>query len=211
MNPIPLFSSLVSIVGVSLLIRNYMEGKSLIALIFSFQLFDMFIGQILEFLSSSIGWDTLMYKIYYFSSPLSAGILAVGVLYASNRGRYGKIFTLYLFILSLILLYKMMFTEVYRDKLMELGEYVGGQALPNDVRIISPLFTIPSGLIILGISLYEIWRSKFGNIGWILIFIGNLAFMMAGGLLRMGYGLLFLVGELIATAILVAAYIRLSR
>ncbi len=212
-NVIPLFSAIVSMIGAILLVRMYSKNKYIVAIIFALQLADMFIGQLLEFLASSIGWTTVSYKIYYLSSPLSAGILAVGVAYAANKYRLGKYLGIYIVILTFILGVRLALATVNVEALETYREFVGGKALEESIRILSPPITIPSGIIILGISILQAFRGKIKEYryGWIGILLGNLVFMVAGGLLRRGYAEAFLVGELIATIILAGSFIRLGK
>jgi hypothetical protein len=77
LNPAPPAGSLVSLAGILVLARQYLHGRrEAFKLLFAAQLAVMFDGQALEFWSSVAGWSVALYKLYYFSSPLSAGVLA---------------------------------------------------------------------------------------------------------------------------------------
>ena len=215
MNPVPLASALVSLVGVVLLARVFAGYRGLAVLFFALQLGDMIVGQLLEFAASVWGWSTVGYKVYYMSSPLSAGLLAVAVLFALGYRRAGLGFLAYTMLVSLVLASKLVSVEVDLTVLEARGEAVGGMALPDDVRIFSPLLTIPSGLIVLLVPVIRIVGKRVGvpgMVGGLLgIVVGNLVFLVAGSLLRRGMGEAFLVLELVATVILAWSFLRVAR
>lgn len=215
MNPVPLASALVSLVGVVLLARVFVVYRGLAVLFFALQLGDMMVGQLLEFAASVWGWSIVGYKVYYLSSPLSAGLLAVAVLFALGYRRVGWTFLAYTMLVSLVLASKLVRVEVDLAVLEARGEAVGGLALPEGVRILSPLLTIPSGLVALLLPLIHIVRRRVRapgmSAGLLGIIAGNLVFLVAGGLLRRGMGDVFLVLELVATVILAWSFFKISR
>jgi len=208
MYPAPLLSSLASLTGSLILARQYLVGRKLFKLLFMLQLIDMLVGQFLEFYASTWGWGTLLYKIYYLSSPLSAAILALGVIEVWGNRRLVTAFAIYTLIVTGSLAYHLASSTVDAGKLSELGPFVGGMALPMKVRLHSPLLTIPSGLIILVLSGYLYYRRRASP--FLLLLLGNLVFMAAGGLLRRGHGEAFLWLEFIATIILAYSYIKME-
>ncbi len=143
--------------------------------------------------------------MYYFSSPLSAALLAIGVAVLLGWRRLAAGFTLYTIVIAALLALRLSGAAVDAGKLAELGPFVGGQAMPESVRILSPTLTIPSGLAIFALSIIGFRRFKAPE--YAAIIAGNLVFMIAGGLLRRGYGEAFLWLELLATIILEYAFI----
>ena len=214
MNVVPLLSALVSLAGVVVLLRLYAGGGGLVPLLFALQLLDMLVGQALEFYASLGGWSVGGYKVYYLSSPLSAGLLAGAVSYALGWRRLSQALALYTLLVTMALAVRLAGAPVDEALLAERGEGVGGMALPREVRVFSPLLTIPSGLASLALPLHHLAKKKppaplaRGLMG---VIAGNLVFMVAGALLRRGMGQAFLVGELIATLILAASFTAIAR
>ena len=203
--PAPLLSSIVSAVGAAILLRQYIRSRRLFKLVFALQLLDMLVGQALEFYASASGWSVAAYKVYYFSSPLSAALLAIGVAVLLSWRKFAAGFTLYTLIVAVVLALRLSGATVDVTRLEELGPFVGGQAMPESVRVLSPILTIPSGLAIFALSIIGFRRFKAPE--YAAIIAGNLVFMIAGGLLRRGYGEAFLWLELLATIILAYAFI----
>ncbi|MEB3780099.1 MAG: hypothetical protein GSR85_07710 [Desulfurococcales archaeon] len=204
--PAPLFSSVVSLVGIIILLRQYVSGAKLYKLLFALQLLDMMVGQVLEFLASTAGWTINGYRLYYFSSPLSAALLGLAVIALTGRNRLFKVFLVYVIILTVILGVQVVRAEPSLNKLEELGPFVGGEAMPGYVRILSPLLTIPSGIIILILAAEGFLKTR--NQAYAGILAGNIIFMIAGALLRQGYAEAFLWLELLATIVLAYSFIK---
>ncbi len=202
---VPLLSAIVSISATSYLAWLYSNRKKLHYLLFSAMMLDMFIGQILEFYAEIASWTPTLYKIYYYTSPLSPALAAIGVISILGRKRLLTGFTLYTIIVSIILAYRVATAQINQEALV-LGPYVGGEAMAKEARIISPLLTTPGGLILIigSIMAYKTDRRT----AYLLILLGALVFMIAGGLLRKGYGEVFLVLELLGTVLLAVAFIK---
>ncbi len=204
--PAPLLSSIVSTAGTLILLRQYLERARLYKIIFALQLLDMLIGQLLEFIASAAGWSVIGYKIYYFTSPLSAALLGLGVIALTGKSRLFKLFLAYVVIVTVMLGIGVARASPDPNKLGELGPFVGGQAMPKDVRVLSPPLTIPSGLIVIALALDGYRRTR--SHVYTGIVSGNIVFMVAGALLRQGYGEAFLWLELIATIILAYSFVK---
>ncbi len=206
MYPAPLLSSLASITGSIILLKLYFSDRRVFRLLFMLQLIDMLVGQFLEFYASLNGWTTALYRVYYFSSPLSAALLALGVTALLGYKRLLKVFTVYTLIMAILLLYGVASAGIDVDALDRLGPFVGGMAMPDNVRILSPPITIPSGIIALVLAV--IGYRRYGGLEYLGLVLGNLVFLVAGALLRAGHGELFLWLELVATVILAYSFIK---
>ncbi len=202
---VPALSAIVSGLAAFYLVLLYTRSRELHYLLFAIMMADMLVGQILEFYSGIRGWSVGLYKVYYYTSPLSPALGALGVLALMGRRRALVAFTIYMVALGALLAYSVMEASVDQSRL-SLGPYVGGAAIEEGVRRLSPPLTVPGGLILLlgGVTLYRRTRRA----AHLLIALGALVFMIAGGLLRHGYGAEFLVLELIGTAILAYAYVE---
>lgn len=202
---VPLASSIVSALALLLLLKRYLEEARLYYLLFALMMADMLVGQVLEFYSGLRGWTPGLYKVYYYTSPLSPALGALSVLALLRYRVPLAALGVYTLGVSLVLAYKVALASVDVAAL-NAGPFVGGTAMEESVRILSPLLTIPGGLAMLigGILAY---RST-GRIPHVMITLGALVFMAAGALLRHGYGAEFLVMEFIGTAVLAYAFIE---
>ena len=207
----PLASAAASLAGILVLARQALGARGRVRLYkaaFAAQLAAMLVGQALEFYSSLGGWTPGLYKVYYFSSPLSAGLLAVGVALLAGAPRLAGAFLAYTAAVEAALAARLAGAPVDVAVLEELGPGVGGAALPGSVRVLSPILTVPSGLAVLALAARGYVRDREGRPAYAAILAGNLVFLVAGGLLRAGYGDAFLVLELAATLLLVYGFAR---
>ena len=200
---VPLLSAIVSISATSYLVWLYNSRKKIYYLLFAAMMFDMFIGQILEFYAEAIGWTPGLYKLYYYTSPISPVLGALGVVALLGRKKALLVLGLYTLVVSIILAYRVATAEINTEAL-ELGPYVGGEAMAREARILSPLLTTPGGLVLIIGSILAYRGDK--KVAYLAILLGALVFMIAGGLLRKGYGEVFLVLELVGTILLAYAF-----
>ena len=201
----PLLSSIVSLAAALLLLRGYVREGGVARLIFALAMVDMLAGQVLEFYASVGEWCDLLYKIYYFTSPLSPMLGGLGVLALLRDRRPLKALTVYAAVVTVILAYSVAAAAIDYSKLA-LGPFVGGEAMEAGVRRLSPLLTIPGGLAMIAGGAYTYWRVRAA--ANLLIVAGAILFMVAGALLRMGQAELFLWLELVATLMLAYAFVR---
>lgn len=202
---VPLISATVSGASSIYLVMLFLRLRKLHYLLFAFMMVDMLAGQLLEFYSGFIGWNEVLYKIYYFTSPLSPALGALGVLSLLGWRRALAAFGIYTIIAAAILAYGVAQAAISSTELGK-GPYVGGSAMEEFVRRLSPPLTIPGGLVLLAGSVMAFRRlSRYSHL---VIAMGALVFMIAGGLLRHGYGVEFLVLEMIGTTLLAYAFIK---
>jgi len=208
LNPLPLLSSLVSLAALYFLAVGYIRTKHVYKLILAISFATVLIGTFLEFYSSIAGWSTALYKVYYFTSPLTPAIMSLGLIAYVRRRSILYVLTAYYTILALVLAYSVIVAQVDTST-FELGPAIGGEGMPRSARMLSPLFTIPGGLILLVGGLALSYTSRLKIPTYPLIAIGALVFMIAGFILRLGYGNLFLALELVGVAIFAYAFATL--
>ena len=77
---------------------------------------------------------------------------------------------------------------------------VAGTALPDSVRIYSPLFTIPGSVALIGIAAYSFWRTRMLFNLW--IGIGAVIIAAGGSLARFGLSWALYIGEFVGIAVM---------
>ncbi len=192
MNYFPLLSSIVSGIFAVLLAIQYSKRRKKHQLIWTISLVMFFIATLLEFVADfmyvtyapSIGWNEPMYRMYYvFTSPMVA-LMGAGCFYLLTHYPLGKYFLYYTIALT-IPLFVLGFVAPVGDALQEAvietgGTEIGGVAMPQYVRIFSPLLTIPGGIAIIGGAFYSFWLDRTRKYN-LLIALGGI-FPFLGGL-----------------------------
>jgi len=118
-----------------------------------------------QFLAEAYGWSVTVYKVYYlFAAPLVA-VLGIGSVFLIHR-RAGIGFALYTAAIFVGFAAAVAGATVNTDALSS-AIPVAGTALPDNVRIFSPLFTIPGSVALIGVAAYSYWRSRLSFNLWI--------------------------------------------
>lgn len=192
MNYFPLVSSIISAVFALLLAMQYRKKRKRHQLIWSISLLMFFLATLLEFLAEftyatnpqSLGWSELTYKLYYVLSPVMVAFMGAGSLYLLAHVPAGKYF-LYYTIAMTIPLFILGFAAPVGQTLKQAvaqagGTEIAGAAMPEYVRVFSPLLTIPGAIAIIGGALWSFWLERTRRFS-LLIALGGL-FPSAGGL-----------------------------
>ncbi len=158
------------------------------------------------------GWGWLHYKFYYAISPIQVALLGLGVvslyIYNWGSGRGLRIYLAYTAIISILLLSAVATAELDTEALGNV--FVGGRAMPEEVRRLSPPLTVPSGLITIIVPLYYYARRE-RKLHALLIPLASIVMMFAGGAIRRGRVDVFYLLEFVASVILLAAFYQLYR
>ncbi|MDP2232291.1 MAG: hypothetical protein Q8K89_01530 [Actinomycetota bacterium] len=161
-------------------------------------------------------WDPFVYRIYIVLAASLVGFLGLGTLYLITKKRYiGHAYLAFNLIGLAIFFWGAFTVELQMDKLIP-GIVVGGQALGDSgtfPRMMSLWFNIPGSLLLLGGSAWSVvkfWPKKeYRYRSWanVLIFVGTLLIASAGSMARLGSTAGLYVGEMIASAILLAGFL----
>src|SRR5207253_2236096 len=139
-----------------------------------------------------------VYKIYYLVAAPLVAVLGIGSVFLVHR-RAGIGFALYTVAIFIGFAAAVAGATVNTDALAS-AIPVAGTALPDNVRIFSPLFTVPGSVALIGVAAYSYWRSRLSFNLW----IGIGALVIAGGasLARYGISWALYIGELVGIAIM---------
>ncbi len=206
----PLVSSIVSAIFAILLLAQYVQRRKTHQLIWTVALTMFFLTTLFEFLAEPevYGGTVPMYKVYYILTPPMVALLGVGTLYLLTHKPWGKYFLIYTVIFS-IPLFALGLTASVDAEAVAGGFEIAGQAMPQHVRIFSPLFTIPGGILLIGGALYSYWLDRTRKYN-LLIALGGI-FPFLGGLeARFGGETFFFAFETVGTILLFSGFM-LSR
>src|SRR2546425_10816078 len=118
-----------------------------------------------QFLAEAYGWSVTVYKVYYlFAAPLVA-VLGIGSVFLIHR-RAGIGFALYTAIIFAGFAAAVAGATVNTDALAS-AIPVAGTARPANVRMFSPLFTVPGSVALVGVAAHSYWRSRLSFNLWI--------------------------------------------
>ncbi len=158
------------------------------------------------------GWGWFHYKFYYAISPIQVALLGLGVvslyIYRWMGGRGLQLYLAYTAVVSLLLLAAVASAELNTEALSDV--FVGGRAMPDEVRRFSPLLTVPSGLFTIVVPLYYYARKE-KRLHALLIPLASIVMMIAGGAIRRGQVDVFYLLEFVASVILTAAFYQVYR
>ncbi|GEN33912.1 MULTISPECIES: hypothetical protein [Aneurinibacillus] len=135
-------------------------------------------------LSYLIGWESTMYRIWYVAAASLVAFLGAGQLYFTVKPKLAHTFLLLMGVLTISMFVKVFNSSLHLEQLALHGEEIGGTALPREVRLYSPLLTIPGSFALIIGSFYTFFRrhSKAG----LWIGVGSLIIAMGGTLTRFG-------------------------
>ena len=199
----PLLTTLISLFFTISVFRQYSKRRKIYQFIWGIGLLIFSITTLFEFISEIYGWNIFMYRAYYVLIASLVAILGLGTVYLFNR-RAGKYLTLYFAVVITALLILTLNADVDAEKLKEIT--VGGSAMPNGVRIISPFLTIPGSIALIGGALYS-WRITRRSYN-LFIAIGALLVASGGGLSRFGMEWALYMLELLGVAVMYIGFIK---
>lgn len=199
----PLITALIGIFFTASVFRQYSKRRKIYQFIWGSGLFIFSLTALFEFISEIYGWSTTLYRAYYILIATLVAVLGLGTVFLFNR-RAGRFLTLYMAVITTILVISVMNTHVDAEKLKE--RTVGGGAMPADVRMLSPMLTIPGSIALIGGALYSwyLMRRSYN----LFIAMGALLVASGGGLSRFGLEWALYVLELAGIAIMYLGFIK---
>src|SRR2546427_6063380 len=155
---ISLGATVISVAFASLVFAQWLGRRRPYQLAWSLGLGLYAVAAFTQFLAEAYGWSVTVYKIYYVLAALLVAVLGIGSLFLVHR-RAGIGFTLYTAIITVGFAAAVAGATVYTNALSS-PIPVAGMALPDNLRTVSYLFTIPGSVALIGIAAYSYWRSR---------------------------------------------------
>jgi len=207
----PLATSIISALFAVLVGMQYLQRRKRHQLIWTIALIMFFLTSLLGFLSQPeiMGGNVPLYKLYYVLAAPMVALLGAGTLYLLTHKPFGKYFLVYIIIVFIPFAALVSTSSIDPNKLTEGFEKIGGAAMPSNVRIFSPLFTIPGSIFLIGGALYSFWLDRTRNYN-LLIAIGGVFPLLGGTIQRFGDPTFLSIFHTIGTLLLFIGFV-LSR
>src|SRR3989441_4293745 len=177
---ISLGATVISLAFASLVFAQWLGRRRPYQLAWSLGLGLYAIAAFTQFLAEAYGWTVTVYKVYYLVAAPLVAVLGIGSVFLVHR-RAGIGFALYTAAIFVGFAAAVAGATVNTDALSS-AIPVAGTALPDNVRIFSPLFTVPGSIALIGVAAYSYWRSRLSFNLW--IGIGALIIAAGGSLAR---------------------------
>jgi len=195
---VSLGAAIVSAVFASLVLAQWLSRRKPFQMAWAFGLGLYAIAAFAQFLAEAYGWSPTTYKVYYLVAALLVAVLGIGSILLVHR-RAGVGFALYTIILFAVFAVVVAGATVNEAALTS-SLPVAGSALPPNVRIFSPLFTVPGSAALIGIAAYSYWRTRLPFNLW--IGVGALIVAAGGSLARFDISWALYIGELVGIAVM---------
>jgi len=180
----PLIASTIAAIFMTLLLFKYTTTRKKYHLVWMIAIFMVFFTSLLEFFSEVGGWSVASYKVYYVLTAPLVAFMGLGTLYLLTHKNWSKYFLIYTLVLSLVFV-ALGASATVDETMFATGSQIGGTAMPSYVRAISPLLTIPGGLILIIGALYSFLLDRTRKYNT-FIALGGLLYMASGMLARAG-------------------------
>ena len=153
---LPLLASIVSLIFAITVLDQYFARRKPYQLVWAIGLFMFAISTASAFWIEAWGLNETAYRLWYlFGAVLVAAYLGMGTLYLLVRRRVAHIIMTILLIASFYAIF-MVFTAI-----IDLGAIsasaLSGEAMPDEVRLLTPFFNIFGTIALVGGAVYSAW------------------------------------------------------
>ncbi len=200
----PLVTTVLSFVYAFFVGQQYLERRRLHQLVWTVGLVLFGLSAFPEFYSEVVGWNPLMYRLYYVGSASLVAFLGAGTVYLLYNKKIGHVFLAYVVLMTLYMLVRAMMAPVDVSR-FEPGIVVGGAAMDPGVRRLSPLLSGPGSLALFGGAIYS-WI-KAGTAWNLLIAAGTALIAVAGLGARYGFSEHFYLAELLGLLLMFLGFL----
>ncbi len=195
---VSLGATVVSLIFAALVFNQWINRRKPFQMAWSLGLGLYGIAAFTQFLAEAYGWTPSTYKAYYLVAAPLVAVLGIGSVLLIHR-RAGIGFALYTIVVFAGFAVAVAGATVNTAALSS-PIPVAGTALPDNVRIFSPLFTIPGSVALIGIAVYSYWRTRLMFNLW--IGIGALIIAAGGSLARFNLSWALYIGEFVGIAVM---------
>jgi hypothetical protein len=196
---VSLGATVVSLIFAALVFRQWFTRRKPFQLAWSVGLALYGVAAFTQFLAEAYGWSATTYKVYYLLAAPLVAVLGIGSILLVHR-RAGIGFALYTLIVFVGFAIAVVGTTV-NSAAFQAPIPVPSAVIPDpNVRIFSPLFTIPGSIALIGIAAYSYWRTRLPFNLW--IGVGALIIAIGGSFARFDIPWALYVGELVGIAVM---------
>ena len=205
---VPLLASIVSLILAITVLDQYFARRKACQLIWATGLFMFFLSMGSAFWIEAWGLNETAYLLWYlFGAILVAAYLGMGTLYLLARRRTAHIVMTILLIASFYAVFRVFTATIDLSAISTSG--LSGEAMPGEVRLLTPFFNIFGTVALMGGAIYSSWvfwrRQAMPHrvVSSILIAVGAMLPAMGGTLSRFdissttAHAILILLGVII--------------
>lgn len=209
---LPLASSVISFIFAISVLDQFFARRKPYQLIWASGLFMYFISTGTEFWTGVWGLNEIVYRLWYlFGAIFVAAYLGMGTLYLLTRRRVAHLIMLILLLASVYAIFRVFTATIDLSTLQGLS----GRAMPQGVRLITPIFNTFGTAALVGGALYSAWvffRRRIlphRVISNVLVAVGALLPAFGGIQIRFGGNIpLFYLFELLGVLIIFTGFLR---
>ena len=198
-------SAIVAGLFAVLVLRQFAAKRKIFQLVWGIGLALFTLASLLEFISELVGWSVPLYRAYFSLHPTLVAVLGLGTVYLLADNRVGHAFLIYI-VGTLALLLAFTLSVPVDESAFVPGRVVGGAAMPDAVRNLSLLFTLPGAVALIVGALYSWYRTRWSYN--LLIAAGAGLMSLGGTLTRLGQAELLYIFLLVGIAIMFVGFLR---
>ena len=151
---IPLISTVVSFVFAVTVLDQFFARRKPYQLIWAIGLLMYFISTGAEFWTEAWGLNQSVYRLWYLFGAMSvAAYLGMGTLYLLTRRRLANTIMVILLVASLYTAFRVFTVSIDLSNL----HYLSVRAMPQEVRLMTPLFNTFGTVVLVGGAIYSAW------------------------------------------------------
>jgi hypothetical protein len=211
----PFATAVLGFVFAWLVLKQYFERRKPQQLAWFVGLVFYGVGAVMEAYSEYAQvWYPLVYRFYYVVAASLVGFLGLGTAYLIfKRKTWSHLLLIYLLVVLALFLYSSLTADLITEKLVP-GITVGGEAMPDSVRIFSFFFTIPGTIFLLGGAVYSVIlfaaKREYAYRMWanVLIALGTIVIAGAGSMARVGRAVGLYPAEMVGAAFLLWGFLK---
>ncbi len=188
-----------------LVLRQFASKRKIFQLVWGVGLALFTLASLFEFISELGGWSVPLYRAYFSLHPTLVAVLGLGTVYLLADKRYGHVFLVYI-LGTLALLLAFTLTAPVDESAFVPGRVVGGSAMPDAVRNLSLLFTLPGAAALILGALVSWYRTRWSYN--LLIAAGAGLMSLGGTLTRLGQAELLYIFLVVGIAIMFVGFLR---
>ncbi len=202
----PLLASILSVVFAYLVYQQYRERRKTHQFLWTVSFILFAFAAFAEFWSEFTGtWNVTLYKLYYVSAASLVAVMGAGTVFLLANKTVARIFLGLVVVVIGLMLITALRAQVITEMFVP-GIAVAGKAMPRNVRLFSPLLTVPGSLALILGALYS-W-ARTGTFFNLLIALGALIIAGSGAAARLGRTEFLYLGEMVGLAVLFAGFLK---
>lgn len=207
---LPLLSTVVSFTFAGVVLAQYLSRRKIYQAVWAFGLVSYGLGALAELLVGIGVWNRAVYSLWYlFGAFFVAAYLGMGTVYLLAPRRIAHVVMGLLLALSAVAVLLVLTAEIDLAQVSASG-HLSGRAMPNHVRLLTPIFNIFGTVALVGGAAYSawvFWRRRLMPqrvLSNVLIAVGALLPAIGSSLLRFDLPDLFYLFELLGVVVIFA-------